>query len=121
MKKYFILTACITAIVLYYVGQSHLSLNSYVISNIEALSKNEAGATPVTIESTQVFNTSNDYLKWGSNPVQGTPWSYYDHSVWDNILALYFGGYSGEEYWCTEATTNTPTLMECYEIVVRPN
>ena len=88
---------------------------------IELDKKKTHGSTPVTIESTQVFNTSNDYLKWGSNPVQGTPWSYYDHSVWDNILALYFGGYSGEEYWCTEATTNTPTLMECYEIVVRPN
>lgn len=121
MKKYFILTACITAIVLYYVGQSHLSLNSYVISNIEALSNAENGASQVTIESVRVYDASDVFLKWGSNPVQGTPWSYYDHSVWDKILALYFGGYSGEEYWCTEATTNNPTLMECYEIVVRPN
>ena len=38
MKKYFILTACIAAIALFYVGQKNLYFNSFVWSNIEALS-----------------------------------------------------------------------------------
>lgn len=38
MKKYFILTACIAAIALFYVGQKKLYFNSFVWSNIEALS-----------------------------------------------------------------------------------
>ena len=120
MKKYFILTACITAIVLYYVGQSHLSPNSYVISNIEALSLDESNTTPVSIETTEVYTVSTNYiLGWGDHPVQGTPWSYYDHSIWDDVRALLLGGYSGEEYWCNIAYNNLSTPYVCYEIVVR--
>lgn len=120
MKKYFILIACITAIVLYYVGQSHLSLNSYVISNIEALSNNETGETQVTIESAMVYTVSEKtHSGWGTHPIQGSPWTYYDHSIWEDLFALSLGGYSGEEYWCSETFNNTPTLFVCYEIVVK--
>lgn len=135
MKKKFVLsTVCVLAIALFFVCQKQSSLNSIIVSNIDALTNNGDNGSNVSITTTTVYkvyqsinngeyNSIDDQSlyyagNWDYYPINGTPWEYYEHNIWQKFLIFIGGGIGGEKYWCNLALTNQPTVSHCYEIVV---
>lgn len=124
-KKILISVACVATITLFFVCQKQSSLNSYIVSNVEALTSGDpGGGTQVSIETTAVYMIVTDieseafYAPFGSYPMQGTRFSNQDHSIYDWIINNLFGGFPSGDYWCNIESLQVWTPQVCYEIVV---
>lgn len=126
-KKILISVACVATITLFFVCQKQSSLNSYIVSNVEALTSGDpGGGTNVSIETTAVYKIVTNpkspayYTPFDDYPIQGTQFSGEDHSIYDWIIYFLFGGFSGD-YWCSIESMQVWTPFICYEIVVSGN
>lgn len=126
MKKIFLISvACVAIITLFFVCQKQSSLNSYIVSNVEALTSGDpGGGTQVSIETTAVYKIETDidspgyYAPFDTYPIQGTRFSNQDHSIYDWIINTLLGGFPSGDYWCNIASLQVWTPQVCYEIVV---